>query len=140
MADPLDTVLRIRRVTVDDAKRGLAALLQAEDAAQGAAAEAEARVVREGQAATDLGAGDEAVEAYAAWLPVGRAQAEAARASHDRLRCEVALARAALTVARGAAEAAQRLLETRAGERRRELERRSQVEMDEVASRRSFHD
>lgn len=140
MADPLDTVLRIRRVTVDDAKRELAALLQAEDAAQADADAAEARIAQEGVAAADLAVGDDAVEAYATWLPVGRAQAAAARAAHDRVRCEVAMARAALTVARGAAEAAQQLLDTRAGERMREVERRSQAEMDEIAGRRSFYD
>ncbi len=139
MSDPLATVLRIRRITVDDAKRELASLLQAEDAAQREADAADALIAQEGRAAATLAGGDDVVEAYAAWLPVGRAKAVAARAAYDKLRCDVSVARAALTVARAAAEVAQQLLTTRADERALQAERRSQAVMDEVATRRAFY-
>ena len=139
MRDALDVVLRIRRITVDDAKRELAALLQAEDAAQAKAELAEARIAQEGHAAASLAGGDAVVEAYAAWLPVGRAYAVAARAACDKIRCDVSVARAALAAARAAAEAAQQLLADRAAERALEAERRSQAAMDEVAARRASY-
>ena len=139
MSDPLDTVLRIRRVTVDDARRELAALLRAEELAQVKAETAEALIRQEGDAASDLSAGDDAVEAYAAWLPVGRANAVAARAAHEQIRCEIAMARAALTVARGAAESAQQLLDTRATQRKLDANRRDQAVLDEMALRKSTY-
>jgi flagellar export protein FliJ len=135
MADPLDTVLRIRRVTVDDAKRDLAALLRAEEAAQTKAEATEALIAQEAAAATDLRAGDDAVESYAAWLPVGRANAAAARAAHEDACAAVSQARAALTVARASAESAQQLLDKRAEHRRAEMARKDQAVLDEIASR-----
>ncbi len=139
MRDALDVVLRIRRVTEDDAKRGLAALLQAEEAARAKADDAEARIAQEGAAAASLAGGDEVVEAYANWLPVGRAFAAAARANCEKIRCDVSVARAALAAARAAAEAAAELLADRAAERAQAAERRSQAAMDEVAARRAAY-
>ncbi len=138
MRDALDVVLRLRRITVDDAKRELAALLQAEERAQAKANEAEARIAEEGFAAASLAGGDEVVEAYATWLPVGRAYAVAARAACDKICCDVAVARAALAASRAAAEAAQHLLDERAAARASEAGRRSQTVMDEIAARRAF--
>jgi flagellar biosynthesis chaperone FliJ len=139
MPDPLDAVLRMRRVTVDDAKRELASLLRAEELAQSKADALEAVIGQEAAAAADLAAGDDIVEAYAAWLPVGRANLAAARAAHEQIRCEIAMARAALTVARAAAESAQQLLTKRAAERALDANRRSQAVIDEDALRRSFY-
>ena len=138
MPDPLATVLRLRRLTVDDAKRSLAAVLRAEEAAQVKAEAAEGSIDAEATVASDLSRGDEAVEAFAAWLPVGRLQAAAARAEHEQLRLEVALARAGLTVARAAAEAADALVARRAAERAAEMARREQASQDEIAGRRAY--
>ena len=135
MPDPLAIVLRIRRVTVDDAKRHLGHALRAADRALRDAEAAEAAITQEGEAAADLGAGDGAVEAYAAWLPVGRGNARAARESYERAQSEVAKARAALTVARAATEAAETLLENRRAEAATHAARHAQAETDEVASR-----
>ncbi len=140
MPDPLATVLRLRRVTVDDAKRCLAAVLRAEEAAQRKAEAAESSIDDEAAAASDLAGGDEAVEAFAAWLPVGRSKAAAARAEHDQLRSEVAMARAGLTAARAAAEAADALVEHRAMRRSIEAARREQASQDEIAGRRAYED
>ena len=135
MPDPLATVLRIRRVTVDDARRQLAAALQAEDQANVEAEAAETAIGAEGEIAADLTADDRAVEAYAAWLPVGRAKAAAARAACERAGSEVGKARAAVTVARAAAESAKNLLERRRAALTIEATRRAQADTDEVASR-----
>ncbi len=135
MPDPLATVLRIRRVTVDEARRLLSAALSAEEQADRIAAAADAAIGTEGEIAADLMAGDSAVEAYAAWLPVGRAQAVQARAASDRARSDVAKARAALTAARAAAESADTLLRNRQSAAAVEVARRAQGEMDEIAGR-----
>ena len=135
MRDPLATVLRIRRITVDDARRQLAATIQVEAQSDSAVLLAEAAIGAEGEAAADLTAGDGAVEAYAAWLPVGRAQVAAAHVSANRARADVAIARAALTVARAAAESADSLLKRRREAEYAEAARRAQIETDEIAGR-----
>jgi flagellar biosynthesis chaperone FliJ len=133
--DPLESVLRIRRMTVDDARRALAQSLRHEEVARHRAEAAEALIYREGEIAADLSVGDGAVEAYAAWLPTGRALLQVARAAHEQCSSDVAIARAALTIARAASEAASNLLARRVAEQNILLERRSQNLMDEVASR-----
>ncbi len=135
MPDPLSIVLRIRRVTVDEARRQVAAALMAQDIAEAVAEAADAAIGAEGEIAADLMADDSAVEAYAAWLPRGRARAEAARLACERAGSEVATARAALTVARAAAESADKLLERRRAAVAQDAARRAQADMDEVASR-----
>ena len=140
MPDPLATVLRLRRVTVDDAKRALAAVLRAEEAAQVKAEAAERCIDAEAAVASDLASGDDAVDAFAAWLPVGRSQAAAARVEHEQLRSEVAMARAGLTAARAAAEAADALVKHRARQREADAARREQATQDEIAGRRAFED
>jgi flagellar FliJ protein len=133
--DPLDFLLRLRRVTKDEAKRAFAAgLVQQTDARRRADA-ADALLSSEGEMASDLNAGDGAVEAYVKWLPVGRHQAKRARMAHDDATADVIVARAALTVAHAAAEAASTFLERRAAETDVIMARRAQAAMDEVAAR-----
>jgi flagellar biosynthesis chaperone FliJ len=135
MRDPLATVLRIRRITVDDARRQLGVAIRAEEQGNMALLEAEAAIGAEGEAASDLRAGDGAVEAYALWLPVGRALVAQAQFAAERARSEVALARAALAVARAAAESADSLLTRRRDAAQLEVLRREQIQTDEVAGR-----
>ncbi len=135
MPDPLDTVLRIRRMALDDAARALAACLHAEENARQAAGAAEAAIGAESEAATDLSAGDGVVEAFARWLPVGRARVAAARLREDTAMAETARARAGVTVARAAMKAASALAERRAVERNLLAERRAQAALDEIGNR-----
>ena len=135
MPDPLATVLRIRRVTVDDARRRLGAALRAADLAVAQVQAADTAITKEGEIAADLMAGDGAVEAFAAWLPVGRAKAAAAHEASERAQAEVAKARAAVTVARAAAESAEVLLQKRGADAALQAARRAQADTDEVASR-----
>ncbi len=135
MPDPLDTVLRIRRLAMDDAARTLTACLYREEDARHAAEAAESAIGAEGEVAADLSAGDGAVEAFARWLPVGRARAAAARVRHDAATTDTTLARAAVTIARAATEAASALCECRAAERDLLSERRAQSVLDEIGSR-----
>ena len=78
MSDALQTVMRIRKLAVDEAKRALAESLNVEDQARRVADAAEAQIGIEGQIAADLETGDGAVEAFAAWLPT----ATRTRAAH----------------------------------------------------------
>jgi hypothetical protein len=133
--DPLDAVLRIRRMAVDAARRHLADSLTIEEAARKRVAAAEARIESEAAVAADLATGDAAVEAFAAWLPVGRAIVGAAQAEHEKALTDVNMARAAVTVARASAAAAADLQSRRAADRAALAERRAQNAMDEVASR-----
>ncbi len=138
MPDPLDTVLRIRRMALDDAGRTLAACLHTEDDARQAAEAAEAAeaaIGAEGEMAADLSAGDGAVEAFARWLPVGRARVAAAQSREDTAVAETARARAGVTVARATMKAALALSERRAAERNLLAERRAQAVLDEIGSR-----
>lgn len=137
--DPLDTVLKVRQQAVDDARQVLAANLRTEAVAQTLADASEACLAAEADAAADLAAGDGTVEAFIRWLPVGRSNAAMTRRRLERAQADVAIARATLSVVRAAAEAAKTLLERRAAERLAVIARRTQQDMDEVASRQRPH-
>jgi hypothetical protein len=132
MPDPLDTVLRIRRMALDDAVRCMAACLRAEDSAGQAAKAADAAIEAECESAADLAGEDAAVAAFAAWLPVGRACAAACYAALETAVAETGRARAAMTITRAAAEAASSLADRRAAERKMAVERRAQAVLDEI--------
>jgi hypothetical protein len=134
--DPIEVLARVRHSVCEDARRGLAACLKAEAAADRALREAEAAIYREQEAASALDASDGAVEAFAAWLPQGRAAVARAREAEERAEAATMQARAVLAAARASAEAADRLLAARAAERATEAARRSQLALDEAAARR----
>jgi len=134
--DPLVALLRLRHLTVDEARRDLAASLRAEDAAAQVVARLEAAIERETEAACSLAADDADVEAFAAWLRRIRPEQSAAHAAQDRAEAETALARGVLAAARGAARAAEAMLERQESARQAEAERLAQRDIDEVAQRR----
>ena len=135
--DPLETLTRLRQGLVEDARRALATCLEAEEDASTAMRRAEAAIFREQGAAGAMGAGDGAVEAFAAWLPLGRKAVAQTREAHTRASAATVQARAVLAAARASAEAADRLLASRAAEREAEAARRAQAALDEAAGRRS---
>ena len=130
--DALDSLLRVRRASEDEAKRAFAACLAEETLARQRAEAAEAAITREGEIAADLAGGDHAVEAYAAWLPVGQNEVLRTRAAHEQATANVVLARVTLTLAHAAAEAALTFLERRAAEEKAALAKRTQAILDEV--------
>jgi flagellar FliJ protein len=133
--DPLEVLARLRRSVCEDARRALTACLEAEEAASVALHSAGEAIFREQDAAAALDAGDGAVEAFAAWLPVGRRAVAQAREAHAHAGAATVQARAVLAAARASAEAADRLLATRAAERDAEAARRAQAALDEAAAR-----
>ena len=84
--DPLDALLKVRRMAADEARRGLAECLRAESEAIAAIVEFEASIGRETEAATSLAADDAEVEAFAAWLRRIRPQQRAAHAAAEEAR------------------------------------------------------
>ncbi len=133
--DPLETLIRIRRTALDAARRELGACLDAEREADVARSHAEAAIAREQRIAEHIEAGDAVVEAFAAWLPDARKRLRQVEAGCERCRGETARARAALSLARGAHEAAEDALARARDEARAEHGRREQLGLDEIASR-----
>jgi flagellar biosynthesis chaperone FliJ len=132
----LETLVRLRRLAGEDARRAFAACLRAEDETAAALRSAESAILHEQAAAADLAADDTVVEAFAAWLPQGRQAVARASAAHDRAGAATAQARAAVAAARVSTEVAERLMQAQAAARADEAARRSQISIDEAAARR----
>ncbi len=131
-ADPLAALLRLRQIEVDEARRSLGDCLAAERAAREAVEHADRAIAREAEAAADLTADDARVEAFAAWLPTGRAAQQAATHALTTAEARVAEARAALTLSRAALRAAEQLMATREAEREAQKLRQEQLRLDEI--------
>ncbi len=131
--DPLQTVLRLRKTAVDTARADLVAHEAQMQAALAAVRRAEAAIAEEMAVASRLDADDGAVEAFARWLPRGRAATDEARARAGRADEACSLARARLTVARSAHEAVESLIQRRDAAAQGETDRRDQLALDELA-------
>ena len=104
--DPLQTVLRLRRLANDEARRAVSDAVAKETLAQRVADMVEDEIARETALACKLEADDAAVEAFGAWLTCARQRAEATREAAERAGAEAARARAALNLTRAGLEAA----------------------------------
>ena len=134
--DPLPTVLRLRRMEMDAARAELLAAESRAGEAREATLAAQLAIRREMAAACSAEADDVSVEAFAAWLPVGRAAQTRAEASWRRAEEDSIRARTLFNLARGAAEAVEKLIdEQRAAEVKAALVR-EQKALDEVGGRR----
>jgi flagellar biosynthesis chaperone FliJ len=136
MPDPLNTLLRLRRLAVDEARQALADCLRTEAERAAEMRALDDAVDRETVAACDLAADDNAVEVFAVWLK--RTRAERAAAAEALLRAEARTqeARAVLSVGERAKRAVVELQATREIERLAEDLKRDQIRIDEVAARR----
>jgi len=135
ISDPLASLLRLRRLTADQARRELADCLRAETEAKQAIAAIDAEIARETEVATSLAGGDAEVEAFAAWLRRVRPNQHGARVAEAATVAQTTEARAVLSMARAAVRAVEELLTQRAAEERMTAERQDQREIDEVAQR-----
>jgi flagellar protein FliJ len=134
--DPLDGLLRLRRLSLEEAMRALAAHLAAEAAADEALARIEASIATEEAAASRLDADDLAVEAFGRWLRRTIQEREAATAARDRTEADTGRARAVLGAARAAVAAVEAEIARRAEADRIAGLRREQAVIDEHAGRR----
>ena len=121
---------------VDAAREALAVCQNRVHAASAAQQRAEAVIVAEMTAASSLSGDDLNVEAFAAWLPVGRRAVEDAQAVLERAQQEMAQAFARLNLARVAAEAVEKLIEKQAEATAKEALRIEQIQLDEIGQRR----
>ena len=138
-SDPLAALLRLRRLTTDQARRELADCLRAESEAKQAITAIDAEIARETEIATSLAGGDAEVEAYAAWLRRIRPTQQAARVAEATTVAQTTEARAVLAIARAAVRAVEELVTQRGVEERMAAERQDQRDIDEVAQRTERH-
>ena len=133
--DPMHTLLRVRRLTLDQARRGLTDCLATETVANERLRGIETRIAEETDVASRVDGDDAAVEAFAAWLRRMRQEREAA--IHALLLTEAATleARAVLAAAHGAVGAVEQLIEQQEAVRRAHAERTEQRALDEAAAR-----
>jgi hypothetical protein len=131
--NPLEALLRLRRVAADEARRGLAECLRVEGEAAAAVAAIAAAIERETEVATSLAAGDAEVEAFAPGSG-GSVQSSNRRWAEEqprRRRCRPRDPRRG-----GQPFGRPKLLEQHAAAARLETQRREQRDIDEAAERR----
>jgi len=130
--DPLDTLARVRRMAHEEALAALALVLQAEEAADDLAKQAERTIAAETVAAGALDGDDGVVEAFAAWLPGARQRAAQARGACERAQADVSRARAVLAMTRAGVEAVATLLDEQASRRAALAARQEQHALDDA--------
>ncbi len=133
----LESLLRLRQVAVDEARRGLAECLRQESEATRVVAAIQSAIEQETEAASNLATGDAEVEAFAAWLRRIRPRQQAAHEAEDEAEAATAKARVVLGAARAAVKAVEEMLEQDAAAAQARTEHRAQAEIDEVAQRSS---
>jgi flagellar export protein FliJ len=133
--DPVESLLRLRQMTADQARRHLAECLRAESEAAAMITAIKAAIAHEMEAASNLAAGDTEVEAFAAWLRTMRPRQQAALAAQVAAEAATSEARAVLGAARAAVRAAEAVLEKNNAAAQAEMARKAQDQIDEVASR-----
>jgi flagellar export protein FliJ len=133
--DPLDVLLRLRTLAVDQTRQALAACIHAETEAASRCNMIDATIAREIAAATSLGSDDRAVEDFAAWLR--RMLPEQALANDALAQAETHTKEARLVLAAGrkGVRAVETLQEKQAVERSARRARQEQLALDEAARR-----
>lgn len=134
--DPLRTILRVRRATLDAAETAVAEAYGLEQIALARAEKASAALEHEARAATSLAGGDDQVEAFARWLPIGRNTLQQAHDARRDATAELDRVRAFLTLARSSVRAVETLIEQREQEEQLEAQRKEQRVLDELGCRR----
>jgi flagellar export protein FliJ len=137
MADPLQTLLRLRRLTVDQARRGLAECLRHQAEADERVREIAASIDRETDTVSQLSADDAMVDNYAAWLRRTRVEQSVAANALCLAETRTQEARAVLTAGRSAVETVETMIQRQAAERAAEAGRQEQKALDEAARSRS---
>jgi flagellar export protein FliJ len=132
MADPLQTLLRLRRMAVDQARRSLAECLRRETEASVRVKEIAEIIDRETDAVCQAGMDDRAVHDFAAWLKRVRTEERAATEALLTAEVQTQEARTVLAAGRAAVETVEALIEQRQAERRAAQMRQEQKVLDEI--------
>jgi hypothetical protein len=136
--DPLDTLLRLRRMAVQDRMRGLAASISMEDQACRTFAVHTETMKREIAEARSLMARDARLAGHAAWHPPAAQALTEAGARVVQAGEQTSAARVALGDARGAMRAVELELESRKAEADLGAERIAQHALDDATRRREL--
>lgn len=108
--DKLSKLLQLRRMEVEGARAQMLAAEATENEARQTLREAQSAVRRETEGACSLMADDAAAEAFAKWLPLGRAAQFRAEAQVRHAEENLIRARTTFNLARSAAEAVEKLI------------------------------
>ena len=111
--DPLETLIKLRKLACDEAQRNLVEALALEHRAEQMCHRVERTIAQEAEAATDVNGSDAVVEAFAAWLPGARKQLASARQVLQDRQVETMRSRAELTACRTALETVETLQKER---------------------------
>lgn len=133
--EPLRTLLRLRRLTLDEARLTLAACLEQEGTEAGRVRRIERSIQEETDRASSLDGNDVTVETFARWLRRVRAEQEGAELAWREAETRTAEARVVLGASRQAVEAVETELERREAQERQEGTRREQRMLDEIGGR-----
>jgi hypothetical protein len=133
--DPLDVLLRLRRLDVNTAQRDLALRQRAAAEAGDARRAAQAAITHEAAIAAGQADGPAFAALFSRWLPHGLAVAEASCAVQQAAEQRADAARVALAAARAAAQATVLLQAGQARARRLAALRAEQSAADERAAR-----
>ena len=117
LADPLETLIRLRRQSQDQAQTALARAISTACMTDRAMRDAQDAIRAEQDAASSLTADDGAVEAFARWLPAARVRVDAMAYQAERAQAEIGRVRALLTACRTALESVEELAASRAAMR-----------------------
>jgi len=130
--DPLPTLLRLHRLTMDDALRRLSLCKAAEVSAAEGRKGADAAIARE--AALTSSENEMARRAFARWVPQALAKRDTTNAELQRAVAATQVAGAALASARSRLRALQDRLALRVAEQRAADTRDEQRQLDEIAA------
>ena len=134
--DPLQVLLRLRGIALDQARRTLADRLRDEAAAAERSAGIAAAIVQEAGVQHALPADGRTMDGYAAWLARTQAAQRQAQTAAHACAAATADARASLSEARGDTRALEVALEHARDVRRAAAARQEQMTLDEVAGSR----
>ncbi len=133
--DPLDVLLQLRRLTVDQARQALADCLGAETIAADRCDEIAGAIVREMDVASAITTDDRAVEDFANWLRQVLPAQTAAEAALLTAETQTKEARMVLAATRAGVRAVENMVERKEIERRLQAGRAEQMILDEAAAR-----
>jgi flagellar export protein FliJ len=133
--EPLRTLLRLRRLALDEARQTFAACLEVEATEAGRVRGIERSIQAETDRASSLDGNDMTVETFARWLRRVRAEQEAAERALHEAEARTAEARVVLGASRQAVEAVETEIERRDALERQEGTRREQRMLDEIGGR-----
>ncbi len=129
--DTVATLIKVRRLACDEAKRQVVQALNEESRAERIVQETERVIAQEMETASDPNSSDAVVEAFGAWLGGARRQLETSRCKLLDRQAETIRVRADLTATRTALESVEALQEQRRQAAQRLQEQRLQRELDD---------